>query len=73
MSEHPLNAQQKLAKYWTPRLGELPNGGNPGRYGELFSVKLVGRISLHPHQRRYLGDGTRIVAVEKVLIVSKAE
>jgi hypothetical protein len=38
-----------------------------------FSVKLVGRISLHPHQRRYLGDGTRIVAVEKVLSVSKAE
>lgn len=58
-----LDAEARRAAQW--RKPEPPWG--------TFSVKLIGRISLHPHQRRYLGDGTRILAVDKVLSVNKAE
>ncbi|KTE08531.1 hypothetical protein [Sphingopyxis sp. H115] len=53
---------RRVAQWWKP---DPPWG--------TFSVKLVGRISLQPHQGRHLGDGTRIVTVEKILSVSKAE
>lgn len=36
-----------------------------------FTVRVVGRVSLNQHQKRYLGDGTRTVLVEKVLSVRK--
>lgn len=36
-----------------------------------FTVQLVGRISLHEHKRRYLGDGTSTVLVEELLSVRK--
>ncbi|MBT2187251.1 hypothetical protein [Sphingobium nicotianae] len=31
-----------------------------------FTVQLVGRVSLFSHQKRYLGDATRTVLIEKV-------
>lgn len=36
-----------------------------------FTVRLVGRVGLHPHPKQYLGDGTSTVLVEKVLSVRK--
>lgn len=38
-----------------------------------FTVRLVGRVSLHPHQKRYLGDGTSTVLVEKLVSVCMSE
>ena len=35
-----------------------------------FTVRLVGRISLNPHEKRYLGDATRTVLVEELAGVS---
>lgn len=34
-----------------------------------FTVRIIGRVSLHPHQPQYLGDGTSTVLVEKLLSV----
>ena len=34
-----------------------------------FTVRIVGRISVHQHASRYLGDGTSTVLVESVLSV----
>ncbi len=31
-----------------------------------FTVVLVGRISLNPHEKRYIGDGTRTVLIERL-------
>jgi len=38
-----------------------------------FEVTFVGRISDERHQKRYLGDGTNTVLIEKLIRVSKAE
>jgi hypothetical protein len=35
-----------------------------------FTVKLVGRVSLNRHQKRYLGDATRTVLIEELTSVS---
>ena len=35
-----------------------------------FTVKLAGRISLNPREKRYLGDATRTVLVEELTSVS---
>jgi hypothetical protein len=35
-----------------------------------FTVQLVGRVSLHQHERRYSGDGTSTVLIEKLLKVT---
>jgi hypothetical protein len=37
-----------------------------------FTVKLVGRISLKAHKKRYLGDGARTVLIEELTSVSIA-
>lgn len=34
-----------------------------------FNVVLVGRVSLNPHEKRYLGDATRTVLIEKLTSV----
>lgn len=34
-----------------------------------FKVALVGRVSLNPHEKRYLGDATRTVLIEKLTSV----
>ena len=34
-----------------------------------FTVRLVGRVSLYPHEKRYLGDATRTVLIEELLSV----
>ncbi|MBB5716440.1 hypothetical protein FHS94_003306 [Sphingomonas aerophila] len=34
-----------------------------------FEVKLVGRVSLNPHEKRYLGDATRTVLIERFISV----
>lgn len=34
-----------------------------------FTVKLVGRISLSPHAKRYIGDATRTVLMEELTSV----
>jgi hypothetical protein len=38
-----------------------------------FKVRLVGRVSLHPHKKQYLGDGTDTVLIEKLLSVRKSK
>jgi len=37
----------------------------------VFTVRLYGRVSVEPHEKRYLGDGTRTVLVEKLIEVRK--
>ena len=39
----------------------------------VFVVRLVGRLSVHAHPKRYIGDGTRTVLVEKLLSVRKSK
>lgn len=34
-----------------------------------FTVKLVGRVSLNSHEKRYLGDATRTVLIERLTSV----
>ena len=34
-----------------------------------FKVELVGRVSLNPHEKRYLGDATRTVLIERLTSV----
>ena len=41
----------------------------PGPPEGTFTVRLVGRVSLYPHQKRYLGDATRTVLIEKLVDV----
>lgn len=45
------------------RSSEIPSGS--------FTVRLVGRVSYQEHAKRYAGDGTRTVLVEKLLSVTK--
>lgn len=37
-----------------------------------FTVRFVGRISLYRHEKRFLGDGTETVLVEKLLSVRRS-
>ena len=34
-----------------------------------YTIRLVGRVSVHQHERQYLGDATSTVLVEKLLSV----
>lgn len=54
-----LGAAARKAARWTKP--EPPWG--------VFKVVLVGRISLNPHEKRYLGDATRAVLVERLISV----
>ena len=54
-----LDAEARKAAGW--RKPEPPWG--------MFTVRLVGRLSLKPHEKRYLGDGTRTVLVEDIASV----
>ena len=38
-----------------------------------FKVKLVGRLSLNPHAKRYLGDATRTVLIERLTSVGPSK
>jgi len=38
-----------------------------------FTVKLVGRISLTAHEKRYLGDATRTVLIEELTSVRQSK
>lgn len=58
-----LDAQARKAADW--RKPEPPWG--------TFTVRLIGRVGLQPHPKRYIGDGTRTVLIEKVLSVQKSE
>lgn len=51
-------AARKAARWEKP---EPPSG--------TFKLVLVGRVSLNPHEKRYLGDATRTVLVEKLTSV----
>jgi len=54
-----LDAQARKAAQWTKP--EPPWG--------TFIVRIEGRVSLHEHQSRYLGDGTSTVLIEKLLSI----
>lgn len=54
-----LDAAARKAVRW--KKPEPPSG--------MFKVVLVGRVSLNPHAKRYLGDATRTVLVEKLVSV----
>jgi hypothetical protein len=51
-------AARKAARWKKP---EPPSG--------MFKVVLIGRVSLNPHEKRYLGDATRTVLVERLTSV----
>ena len=38
-----------------------------------FTVRLIGRVSLNPHEKRYLGDATRTVLIENLTSVQVAK
>ena len=38
-----------------------------------FTVRLFGRVSLSPHEKRYLGDATRTVLIEQITSVSASK
>ena len=38
-----------------------------------FTVRLIGRVSLHPHPKQYLSDGTSTVLIEKLVSVRRAK
>jgi hypothetical protein len=54
-----LDAEARKVAHWTKP--EPPWG--------TFTVQLEGRVSLHQHQSRYIGDGTSAVLIEKLLSV----
>lgn len=54
-----LDTEARAAAHWTQR--EPVDG--------LFTVRLFGRVSLDRHLKRYLGDATRTVRVDRVLSV----
>ena len=58
-----LDTEARRVAHW--RKSEPPWG--------TFTVRLVGRVSLQRHQKRYLGDGTSTVLIEKVLSVRKSK
>ena len=39
----------------------------------IFTVRLVGRVSLSGHKKQYLGDGTDTVLIEKLLSVRESK
>jgi hypothetical protein len=55
-----LDADARRVAHW--RKPEPPWG--------TFKVRLVGRVSLRQHEKRYLGDGTSTVLIEKLLSVT---
>jgi hypothetical protein len=57
-----LDAEGRKVAHWT----------KPEPLSGSFTVRLVGRLSVYPHVKQYLGDGTRTVLIEKVLSVRKA-
>jgi len=54
-----LDAEARKAADWTRP--EPPWG--------TFTVQLEGRVALNPHKRRYLGDATRTVFIERLVSV----
>ncbi len=54
-----LDAAARKAAKW--RMSEPPWG--------TFTVRLVGRASIYPHKKRYLGDATRTVLVQELISV----
>lgn len=54
-----LDAEARRVAHW--RKAEPPWG--------TFTVRLVGRVSVHQHGKQYLGDGTSAVLIEKLLSV----
>jgi|SRR6185312_2483016 len=38
-----------------------------------FTVRLIGRVSLHQHAPQYLGDGTATVLIEKILSLRESK
>ena len=58
-----LDAEARRVAHW--RKPEPPWG--------TFIVRLIGRVSLRQHQKRYLGDGTSTVLIEKLLSVHKSK
>ena len=58
-----LDAEARRVGHW--RKPEPPWG--------TFNVRLVGRVSVGQHAKRYLGDGTKTVLIEKLLSVSKGK
>jgi hypothetical protein len=58
-----LDAEARKAAGW--REPEPPWG--------TFTVKLVGRVSLNSHRKRYLGDATKTVLIEDLTSVSVAK
>jgi len=54
-----LDASARKAAGWTK--SEPPWG--------TFRVELLGRISVKPHLKRYIGDGTRTVFIERLVSV----
>lgn len=55
-----LDAEARRVAHW--RKPEPPWG--------TFTVRLVGRISLHQHDKEHLGDGTSTVLIERLLSVT---
>lgn len=58
-----LDAGARKVAHWTK--SEPPWG--------TFKVQLVGRVSVHPHKSRYLGDGSYTVLIERILSVEKSD
>ena len=58
-----LDAEARRASHSTDR--SPPSG--------IFTVRLVGRLSLYQHPKRYLGDGTSTVLIEKLIAVRKSQ
>jgi hypothetical protein len=58
------DAMDGAAARLVPKTEDVPWG--------TFEVRLVGRVSLSRHRSRYIGDGARMVLVERLLDLSKA-
>jgi len=58
-----LDTEARKAAHW--RKPEPPWG--------TFTVKFVGRISLYPHEKRYLGDAAKNVLIEELKSVHVAK
>ena len=55
-----LDAEARRVAHWR----------NPEPRWGRFTVRIVGRVSVHQHEKRYLGDGTSTVLIEKLLSVT---
>ncbi len=58
-----LDAEARRAAHW--RKPEPPWG--------TFTVRLVGRLSLHRHPKEYIGDGTSTVLIDKLVSVRQSK